>query len=110
MKFTRSKLIQSDDRFKIWEYRGLRVVLDRHAVVPDDPGADTPAMVYLTHRDMEACATYWCALGEASVYCSDGKHRGDHRLSDNQCAWLDSLEPELTEFLYDTNPICQKSA
>ncbi len=111
MKFTRSKLVHSDDRYKIWEYRGLRVVLDRQRVVPDDPGADTPAMVYYKCRQFEASSTYWCAMGESALEITSGKNKyGQFELSQNQCDWLASLDPELTEFLYTTNPICQKSA
>jgi hypothetical protein len=106
MKFTRSKLVQSDSQFKIWEYRGLSVVCDRKRVVPNDPGADTPAMVYLKHRGMEASATYWCAMGEAALEITKGKDKySQYRLTDNQVEWLESLDPELTEFLY--NPLCQ---
>lgn len=108
-KFTRSKVVQRDEQFLIWEYRGLRVVLDRKRVVPNDPGADTPAMVYLKHWGMEASATYWCACGEGELEITKGPKRyGFQRLTDNQLEWLDTLDPELTDFLYKTNPICME--
>lgn len=107
MKFTRSKLVQSDSQFKIWEYRGLRVVCDRNRVVLDDPGADTPAMVYYKCHQFQASSTYWCAIGVSELEITWGKHRGSsHELSQNQCEWLASLDAELTEFLYKSNPIC----
>ncbi len=107
-KFTRSKVVQKDDQFLIWEYRGLRVVLDRKRVVPNDPGADTPAMVYLKRWGMEASSTYWCAIGEGELEITRGKNKyAMQKLTENQVEWLDSLDPELTEFLYKTNPICQ---
>lgn len=104
-KFTRSKLVQKDAQFLIWEYRGLRVICDRKRVVPNDPGADTPAMVYYKCRDYEANSTYWCAMGESQLEITSGKDKyGSHQLSQNQCDWLASLDTELTEFLYKSNP------
>lgn len=107
MKFTRSQVVQKDDQFLIWEYRGLSVICDRKRVVPNDPGADTPAMVYLKHWGMEASSTYWCVIGEGALEITKGKDKyGSHKLSDNQVEWLESLDSELTEFLYKSNPIC----
>jgi len=72
---------------------GLRVVLDRTRVVPDDPGADTPAMVYL----FGASATLWCAMGEGELMGD----RAARKLSEAQCRWLDDVaEPEASAFLY----------
>ena len=96
-----------NNSLKIWQCRGLRVVCDRNRVVPDDPGADTPAMVYYKCRQYEASATYWCAMGESHLQINSGKFRDEeHKLTQTQCEWLDSLEPEITEFLYKTNPVC----
>jgi hypothetical protein len=105
-KFTRSKLVQKDDQFLIWEYRGLRVVLDRKRVVPDDPGQDTPALVHYKCAKYKACSTYWCACGEGELLIESPRYLsgGVHKLSENQLEWLESLDPELTEFLYKTNP------
>lgn len=101
-KFTRSKLVQKDDQFLIWEYRGLRVVLDRKRVVPNDPGQDTPALVHYKCGKYRACSTYWCACGEGELLIESPRNRsgGVHKLSDNQLEWLASLDFELTEFLY----------
>jgi hypothetical protein len=105
----KTKPIQSDERFKIWENGHLQVVLDRKRVVPNDPGADTPAMVYYKGSKYEASSTYWCAIGESELEITAPRkyEYGRHKLTQNQCEWLDSLDPELTEFLYNTNPICQ---
>lgn len=104
-KFTRSKLIQKDHQFLIWEYRGLSVICDRERVVRNDPGADIPAMVYCKHWGMEASATYWCAMGKGELEITKGKDKyGSHKLSDNQVEWLESLDSELTEFLYKSTP------
>jgi len=108
MKFTRSKLVQKDAQFLIWEYRGLSVICDRKRIVPNDPGADTPAMVYYKRLGMEASATYWCAISKSKLQITRGKNKyGSHKLSENQIEWLASLDPELTEFLYKTNPVCK---
>src|SRR5271166_5210387 len=75
----------------------LQVVLDRRKVIKDDPGADTPAMVYFNGRN-RACSTYWCACGEGELLNeNDG---GVYKLTKRQIEWLDSLDGELTEFLY----------
>ncbi len=102
-----NKLIQSDDRFRIYQNGKLRVVLDRQRVVPDDPGADTPAMVYFDGDSYKASATYWCALGEGELQITTGIYKhGFHKVTNLQCKWLESLDSELTKFLYLTNPIC----
>lgn len=108
MKFTPSKVVRKDEQFLIWEYRGLSVICDRKRVVPNDPGADTPAMVYYKRWGMEASAPYWCAIGEAALEITRGKNKyGSHKLTDNQVEWLESLDAELTGFLYKSNPLCQ---
>jgi hypothetical protein len=96
-------IIQSDERFKIWRNGNLRLVLDRKAVVPNDPGADTPALVYYEGRRYKACSTYWCAIGESQLEISS-RRGGSHLLTQKQCVWLDSLDAELTDFLYTSNP------
>lgn len=98
------KLTKSDDQFKIWESRGLRVVCDRERVVPNDPGADTPAMVYYKCRRYEASATYWCATGEGNLEIH--LLGGEHRLSSTQLKQLEELDAEITDFLYKSNPKC----
>ena len=88
---------------KIWQNHNLKVVLDRKKVVPNDPGADTPAMVYYKSAKYEASATYWCAVGECQLEITTGRDKyGSHNLTSKQVEWLDSLDAELTEFLYKT--------
>jgi hypothetical protein len=79
---------------KHFNYGFLAVVLDRDKVVPDDPGADTPAMVY--YDGGVYSATYWCAVDTGEL---DGA-RETKKLTHNQIEWLDSLEQEIEEFLY----------
>lgn len=69
---------------------GLRLVLDTTQVFPDDPGAGTPAMVYLSKP--HASATFWCAV--------DTGECDDVRLSDTQCRWLQEQYDEVNDFLY----------
>ena len=71
---------------------GIRIVLDKAEVIPDDPGQGTPAMVYL----LDKSATYWCASGEGEVT----GNRGTRQLTPEQCKWLNDQEDAVTEFLY----------
>lgn len=68
---------------------GIRIELDRGEIFPDDPGAGTPAMVYLREHH----ATYGCALdtGELSL--------GDVRLSGAQLKWLESVIDDVNDFI-----------
>jgi len=70
---------------------GLRIVLDSREIIPHDPGAGTPAMVYVgTHA-----GTYWCALGEGELAC------GEYTLTDAQYRWIESQEDVVNEFVSD---------
>lgn len=88
-----------EDRF-CRRYRNgkLEVVLDRRKVIENDPGMDTPAMVYF-NGNRKAASTYWCACGEGELLGED-RHGTIRRLTTRQLEWLDKLEPEVTEFLY----------
>lgn len=68
----------------------LLLVLDSAEIVPDDPGAGTPAMVHLGNFS----ATYWWACGEGTVY---GTHDVD--LSQSQINWLHAQEDLVNGFL-----------
>ena len=70
----------------------LVVSLDRSKVIPDDPGADTPAMV----SSFGYYATYWCACGEGEL----SSDRGTLQLTEAECIWLNDLEPQVDQFLY----------
>lgn len=72
---------------------GMRVVLDAKEIHPDDPGAGTPAMVYLPFG--RGSATYWCALNEGAVDTPNG----DCELLPRQIRWLEEIENEITEWL-----------
>jgi hypothetical protein len=69
---------------------GIRIVLDRSKVVKDDPGADTPAMVYLPKN--KGSGTFWCAVDTGEV--------DDVRLTDKQCEWLQEQYDTVNDFLY----------
>ena len=69
---------------------GIKLVLDRDKVIVDDPGADTPAMVYLPHN--AGSATFWCAV--------DTGECDDVDLSNSQCQWLQAQYDEVINFLY----------
>ena len=70
--------------------KGLKIVLDRSEVFPDDPGAGTPAMVYDAKGN---CATFHVAMNEGELEC------GDVRLTAAQTAWLASQENAVINFL-----------
>jgi hypothetical protein len=74
----------------------LIVELDKDKVVPGDPGADTPAMVF--DKDRQHSATYWYACAEAEL--TTWKDGGVVRLTDAELGWLDGLDREITDFLY----------
>jgi hypothetical protein len=71
--------------------RGIKVVLDRSKVVPDDPGQDTPALVYWRGKSSTLC----CAYNEGEV---DGV-----ALPKEQAEWLDSVYDEADEWLYTSH-------
>jgi hypothetical protein len=71
---------------------GIRVVLDTARVIPNDPGADTPAMVHLGR----STGTYWCVADTGELIDNlDGA-----QVTDAQSAWLDSIGDEVNAFLY----------
>ena len=68
---------------------GIRIVLDSREIVPNDPGAGTPAMVYVGAHS----GTFWCALDTGEI---DG---GDYTLSDRQFRWLDDQFDSVDAFM-----------
>jgi hypothetical protein len=76
---------------------GLTIVLDSDEIIPDDPGAGTPAMVHL----YTASSTYWWAIGEGTL---DAGGR-DIELSTTQKNWLDAQENAVEEFLERNDPL-----
>ena len=83
---------KKDDTKKSFRKGRLVVSLDRSKVIPDDPGADTPAMV----SSFGYYATYWCACGEGEL----SSDRGTLQLTEAECIWLNDLEPQVDQFLY----------
>lgn len=81
------------NNLKVFKQGKLMLTLDKNRVYPDDPGADTPAMVSYADKYF---ASYNCAVNE-EVLLGD---EGDYQLSDRQVTWLANLDDELTEFLY----------
>lgn len=72
----------------------LRIELDAAEIVPDDPGAGTPAMVY--EPSGRGSATFWCALAEGELMANDGR---TWKLTPAQARWLDEMEPDVTTWL-----------
>ena len=79
----------------------MELVLDSTQVFPDDPGAGTPAMVYLRRAGREVgSATYWCAIGEAEL---DNYGGGVFLLSPQSVAWLEAQESKVDKLYEATN-------
>lgn len=72
----------------------LRLVLDTEEVIPHDPGAGQPALVYVnvSPRGQVFSSTYWYAIGERETV--DGIP-----LTDDEVEWLESLEGKVEAFL-----------
>jgi hypothetical protein len=65
---------------------GITISLDSEQIIPDDPGAGTPAVVqYRGHS-----GTYWCAASTGELICGSGIHQ----LSQEHVDWLNSSEIE----------------
>jgi hypothetical protein len=69
-------------------HRNWRVELDSTQVIPDDPGAGTPAMVYAPSG---ASGTYWCVMDTAEI---DGEEVPSFVLQ-----WLEKIFDEVDEFV-----------
>ena len=75
---------------------GLTVLFDRREVFSDDPGAGTPAMVYLD-SDNDYCASLNCAQNEGELNGS----RGYRELTGQQQSFLNSdAIDELESWVY----------
>lgn len=72
---------------------GIKLVLDKRQVNPDDPGAGTPAMVRLG----EASATYWCAADIGELSGRDGQIV---KVNSEQYEWLVAQSVRVDLFLY----------
>lgn len=71
--------------------RGVRLVLDRREIFPNDPGSGTPALVHYAGQS----GTLACILAEGEMI--DGT-----TLPDDVYAWLDGQESDADTFLYTT--------
>lgn len=71
---------------------GLKLILDKDEIFPDDPGAGTPAIV----ECRECTATYNCAVGTGELL---GNPR-THQLSQAQLEWLGKVEGKMEKFLF----------
>ena len=75
---------------RIIEHGRVRVSLNRKQVFPDDPGAGTPALVWVNGNS----GTYWCV-------CSEGELMDGPELTTPELRWLHSIADEVDSFLYD---------
>lgn len=78
---------------KTLTYGAYRLVLDPSQVIPSDPGAGTPAMVYGPHG---GSATYWCAVGEWELITNEGV---TYNIPAPVVNWLVKQEDVVSEFL-----------
>ena len=75
----------------------VRIELDSSQVVPDDPGAGTPAMVFAP----QGSGTYWCVLDTGEV--------DDSTLTPEQYKWISSKEDYVTEFYEEAYRMIEES-
>lgn len=73
---------------KVLQGPGIRIELDTSEVIPDDPGAGTPALVHVGKRT----STFWWAIQTGEV---DGLP-----LNETQYRWLENQEQAVDTFLF----------
>lgn len=71
---------------------GATLVLDSNEIIPDDPGAGTPAIVYYHGGS----ATFWCAIGEGEV---EAKYEMIE-LPEKVLDWLNTIGNTAVEKMY----------
>jgi len=71
-----------------------QLVLDSSQVVPDDPGAGAPAMVY---GPKGSSASFWCAMDTGEL--SD--RGGIRELPDSIVVWLVAMAGTVDDFIHD---------
>lgn len=72
---------------------GMTIELDSDEIVPDNPGAGTPAMVY--------CRGYGASFFAVEQGCDLMDHSGDRErgLSPRQAAWIEEVADEVYGFI-----------
>jgi len=73
---------------------GLLLTLDPAAVHPDEPGADTPALISLPFG--RGTGTFWRVLDQGVV---DGRDAEDVALTDRQNGWVDLIADAVGDWL-----------
>lgn len=88
-----------------WTLRGpdgIKLVLDKTEIVPHDPGAGTPAMVYFDNYS----ATFNCATDTGELTYDGRRWSVDaetYFLTNQQLAWLRNREDDVWTFLGEEN-------
>ena len=67
---------------------GIRLILDASEIIPNDPGAGTPAVVAAGRYS----GTFWCAADTGELDC------GEYQLNPRQIEWLDDQFATVTEW------------
>ncbi len=70
-------------------YGAYRLELNSREIVPDDPGAGTPALLWGPNKQT---ATFWCALDSGEL--GDGSE-----IPESVMKWLDRMVPTVESFL-----------
>lgn len=78
---------------------GLRIELDSKEIVPGDPGAGTPAMVYKKTAKGEASGTYWCVNDTGEMICG----RTEVTLTEQQAKWVADQEDVVNDFIKENS-------
>jgi len=82
-------------KFSIRGPGGLRLTVDRDEVFPDDPGNGTPCMLNLFEYS-----------GTLAMACSEGElnsTRGDKKLSQAQCRWVNEVEDDANAYAWEND-------
>lgn len=74
------------------ERGSLRIVLDADAIVPGNPGEDTPALVYKTVAGRELTSTWWCAIGTGEI-------DAEYQLTESELSWLNRHDAAIGDWL-----------
>ena len=81
-------------RIRLSGPNGISLILDPAAVHPDEPGADTPAMVVLPFG--RGTGTFWRVRDQGTV---DGRDAEDVALTGRQNGWVDLIDDAVGDWL-----------
>jgi hypothetical protein len=78
------------------KFKGWTLFLDAAQIIPNDPGAGTPAMVY---SPTGVSGTYWCVNDTGEIGC------GDETVPRDVARWLESKSDDVDAFIDMNSPV-----